>query len=225
MILQRSNKKELMDDFSLNDGRIDKALKELHRINRYLGGNTVSNLGIRFFKNGQVTEMKIADIGGGASDILYDMNNEKNNLIIYSVDLNKYSCRYQKKEKGNNNIICADALKLPLKEKSFDVVHASLFLHHFEKDEIVLLIRAFLALSRNGIVINDLRRNIFAYSGIKILTAIFSKSEFVKNDGPLSVRRGFIKKELVNILTEAGVKKYLIRRKWAFRFLLIIPVV
>ncbi len=74
-----------------------------------------------------------------------------------------------------------------------------------------------------GVIINDLRRNILAYSGIKILSMIFSKSEFVKNDGPLSVRRAFTKKEFVKILSRTGVDNFIIKRMWSFRFLVIIP--
>ncbi len=224
MLMERIYQKEMMDDFSLSDGRIDKALKELRSINKFLGGNSVSRRGIMHFTDGAATDFTILDIGGGGSDILYDMKNNKENLSIYSLDMNKYSCHFQKKEKGNDKIICADAFSLPVREKSFDLVHVSLFLHHFNEDQIIELIKYFLAVSRKGIVINDLRRNILAYLGIRILTALFSKSEFVMNDGPLSVRRAFNKKDLKNIMVRSGIKKYIIRRKWAFRFMLIIPV-
>lgn len=224
MFMRRNYQKEFMDDFSLSDRRIDAALKELHTINRFLGGNSVSKRGIRYFRNDSTQNMTILDIGGGGSDILYDLKDGKENLSIYSVDLNRYSCYFQKKEKGNSKIICADAFNLPVRKKSFDLVHASLFIHHYNEDEIIELIKYFLEVSRKGIVINDLRRNVLAYSGIRILTALFSKSEFVKNDGPLSVKRAFNKENLTNILLRSGIRNYIIKRKWAFRFLLIIPV-
>jgi hypothetical protein len=50
----------------------------------------------------------------------------------------------------------------------------------------------------------------------------FSKSEMVKNDGPLSVKRAFVKKELLEMLNDLGIKRFLIKRKWAFRWLVII---
>ncbi len=224
MFIQRSYQKELMDDFSLNDRRISIALRELQTINKFLGGNSVSKKGVKYFIYDKDTEFKILDIGGGGSDILYSLKREIDNLKIYSVDLNKYSCHYQKAEKGNNKIICADAFKPPFREKSFDLVHTSLFLHHFNEEEIVQLIKHFIVLAGRGVIINDLRRNILAYSGIKILTYLFSKSEFVKNDGPLSVKRAFSKNDLVQVLLKIGIKDYIIKRKWAFRFLLIIPV-
>jgi 2-polyprenyl-3-methyl-5-hydroxy-6-metoxy-1,4-benzoquinol methylase len=224
MFLERSYHKELMDDISVNDGKLAIALNELRVINRMLGGNSVSREGINYFTANGKDKLRILDIGGGASDILYDLKKMNKSLLVYSTDLNKHACSYQKRERGNNKIFCADAFNLPLKEKSFDLIHTSLFLHHFDEEEIERLIRQFLNITKYGIIINDLRRNILAYSGIYLLTALFSKSNMVKNDGPLSVRRAFTKKDLVNILNGCGIKGYYIKRKWAFRFLVIIPL-
>lgn len=224
MFIRRSYRKELMDDLSINDERIGTALNELGTINKYLGGNSVTKKGIDYFLSDPGNGLKILDIGGGGSDILYNLRRKIKGLNIYSLDLNKFSCHYQKTNNGNNKIICADALKLPLREKSFDLVHASLFLHHFTEEEIIHMLSCFILLSKKGVVINDLRRNILAFIGIKLLTMFFSNSEFVKYDGPLSVKRAFIKTDLVQILHKAGIKKYQLKRMWAFRFLLIIPV-
>jgi hypothetical protein len=44
----------------------------------------------------------------------------------------------------------------------------------------------------------------------------------VKNDAPLSVLRGFKKKELEEVLKKAGITDYSIHWKWAFRWLIIV---
>ncbi len=224
MFLKRSSKPELMDNFSIRDNRIEKALKELHIINRYLGGISVTEKGIQNLYNDQSSEIKILDVGGGGSDVLFDLN-KKYPLNIHSLDMNQYSCHFQKNLHPGHNVICADAEELPVKERSFDVVHVSLFLHHFSEEEIVKMLKHFLGVARNGIIINDLRRNILAYTGIRFLTMLFSRSKFVMNDGPLSVRRAFIKKDLLSILSRAGINNYIIRKMWAFRFLVIISPV
>jgi hypothetical protein len=46
----------------------------------------------------------------------------------------------------------------------------------------------------------------------------------VKFDAPLSVLRGFSRREWIEILEEAGIKTYSIKWKWAFRWQVIIPV-
>ncbi len=221
MLLKRSFKPELMDDLSLSDNRVAEALKELHLINKYLGGIAVTERGIQNFLNGRTYEMKILDVGGGGSDSLSDLK-EKYPLNVYSLDINKYSCHYQKNLHPGHNVICADAEKLPFKERSFDVVHASLFFHHFNEEVIISMLKHFREAARYGVIINDLRRNILAYAGIRLLTLLFSRSSFVKYDGPLSVLRAFTSKELVSILSRAGITNYTIRKMWAFRFLVII---
>ena len=44
----------------------------------------------------------------------------------------------------------------------------------------------------------------------------------VQNDGPLSVMRGFRRKEWIQIFKDSGIENYIIRWKWAFRWQIII---
>jgi hypothetical protein len=223
MFLRRSYQKEMMDNFSLDEDKVTRAHKELHIINKFLGGRSVTKTGLNYFVRPADAVTNILDVGGGTSDILYDLRDNINSINIFSMDLNLHICLDQKLKRGNNKIICADALNLPLNRNSFDIIHSSLFLHHFTEDQIIHLLKTFLPAVKMGIVINDLRRNIIAYFGIGLLTRIFSKSEYVKNDGPLSVKRAFSKKDLITIIRNAGIKYFIIKRKWAFRFLIIIP--
>ena len=73
-----------------------------------------------------------------------------------------------------------------------------------------------------GFYINDLHRHPLAYYFIKSATKIFSRSYLVKNDAPLSVLRGFRKKEWREILQNAGIMNYTIKWKWAFRHLVVV---
>ena len=220
MFLKRSYTKEIMDDFSIKDKRIDKALNELKVINKFLGGNNVSKTGINKLMYCYDENFRILDLGGGGSDNLYYLKNSS--AKIYDVDLNMRACEFVKKNKLVLNVICANALKLPLKYKQINITHVSLFFHHFTQKEIINILNSLKQISTNGIVINDLRRTVFALLGIKLLTFIFSKSDMVKNDAPLSVKRGFLKSELKNILNKCSFHKYEIHRKWAFRWLVII---
>jgi hypothetical protein len=74
--------------------------------------------------------------------------------------------------------------------------------------------------SKIGFFINDLHRNAVAFYSIKLLTKLFSNSYLVKNDAPLSVARGFKRKELEKYLEAADINNYEIQWKWAFRWLL-----
>jgi hypothetical protein len=214
---ERISDPEIMDDFSIQDERIDKALEELKIINRYLGGVSTTKQGIKKL-SGNNKSVKILDAGSGASDVFSKSDYD---FTLFSLDRNKKICKKLKANSGAN-VVYGNALELPFKRKSFDVVHTSLFLHHFDEAGIKKLLSAFSDSATNGIVINDLRRSLFAYLGIKILTMLFSKSEFVKSDGPLSVKKGFTKDELIKILDEIPFKNYKIKRTWAFRWLIVI---
>jgi len=208
-----------MDNFSIQDERIDIALNELKVINKYLGGILTTKTALNHFVSSNDENLRILDIGSGSSDNLLAIKNKYQNLQIFSVDRN---FRVLKASDKLTVKINSDAFRLPLKNQSCDIVHAALFLHHFKEEEIKILLEEFLRVAKRGIIINDLRRSLFALMGIKILTLLFSKSELVKNDAPLSVKRGFKKPDLLNLLFEMEIKNFIIRKKWAFRWMLII---
>ena len=224
MFFNRSYKKEMMDDFSINNGRIDIALKELKIINKYLGGNSTTKAGLKKILSGihSESQVKILDAGGGASDILLSLkDNPLRNMEIFSADINKRIAKYVKQNSPQVEVICADVFNLPFKPEQFDIVHLSLFLHHFKEEEIKEILFNLSGLAKFGIIINDLQRSFIALMGIKILTMLFSKSDMVKNDAPLSVKKSFIKKDLVKILNVLNFK-FEIKYKWAFRWLVVV---
>ena len=120
---------------------------------------------------------------------------------------------------------CTNWIKSDYKTASFikppDVIFSSLFCHHFKDDELVTQLEWMKQHSRIGFFINDLQRHPLAYYSIKILTQLFSRSYLVKNDAPLSVQRGFTKKEWQSIFAKAGIEPYQMQWQWAFRYLIL----
>ncbi len=223
MFERRSYQKEIMDDFSITDDRINTALIELEIINKYLGGRSTSKKGLeiisRVIKHNK--KISILDVGSGGSDN-FKYNSDNTRISLTSFDINRGVCRYVKENSSEVSIVCGNTFSLPFKESSFDIIHLSLFLHHFSEGEIKKLMLYFMKISRYGVIINDLHRSVFAYAGIKLLTFLFSKSEMVKNDGPLSVKRGFLKKELQKIFSHTKSSSVMIQYRWAFRWLAVI---
>ena len=70
MLIRRSCQKEIMDDFSITDTRINAALTELEIINKYLGGRSTSKKGFEIILKviGQNNKISILDVGSGGSD-------------------------------------------------------------------------------------------------------------------------------------------------------------
>ncbi len=208
-----------MDDFSIRDERIDIALRELKIINKYLGGISTTKKALKYFISSKKEELKILDIGAGSSDNLIAVQSKFQLLQILSIDKN---LRVLSNSQNLLKKINSDAFYLPIKNESCDIVHAALFLHHFTEEQIQKLLKEFFRICKEGIIINDLRRSLLALLEIKILTFLFSKSEMVKNDGPLSVKRGFTKPEILKLFYDVGVTNFVIKKKWAFRWMIVI---
>jgi 2-polyprenyl-3-methyl-5-hydroxy-6-metoxy-1,4-benzoquinol methylase len=226
MFSQRSYKKELLDADDIPKEDLFQNLKELDTINALLGGYNISfkALSKLLTKNKTYT---VVDIGSGGGDTLkriYKWSKTQNyNLRLFGIDLKQTCINYSESNNPNSEIkfICDDYKNIYKHLPKADVIHACLFCHHLTNEEIIELIR-FVQANQSILIINDLERHAVAYYSIKFLTKLFSKSYLVKNDAPLSVLRGFKKKEWEAIIKASGAKNYSITYKWAFRHEVII---
>jgi 2-polyprenyl-3-methyl-5-hydroxy-6-metoxy-1,4-benzoquinol methylase len=109
-----------------------------------------------------------------------------------------------------------DVFSEAFKDRRFDVVLATLFLHHFKEDPLVSFLGNTLKQTKIAIVVNDLHRHKLAYY-LFMLLSVFIKNNMIIEDGLTSVLRGFKRKELVKISQRIQVKSQ-ISWKWAFRF-------
>jgi len=229
---QRAEIIEIMDDLQCSGEVVSQTLKELEIINRWLGGNAVTLNGIKKLTYGKLNHptITICDIGCGGGDVLKEIANwgkeKKVDLALTGVDANPNIIELAKNNtKAFNHIkyVTQNVLSEGFQKTKYDIIVATLFTHHFSNQELTLLIRSIVKQSRIGVVINDLHRHWFAYHSIRLLTKWFSKSPMVKFDAPASVLRSFHRSDIVSILKEAGVNKYSLTWKWAFRWQLIIP--
>jgi SAM-dependent methyltransferase len=215
MFKYRSQQKELLDADDIPSADLFQNLKELDRINTLLGGYDVTFSALKKIVKPDKSYTLI-DIGCGGGDTLRHIKKwqllKKLNLHLIGIDLKPVCIEYANKfankplkqaenaeknaQKNDENIrfICDDYRNMFLHVQDIDIIHACLFCHHLTDTQLIELIQ-FSAQCRITLVINDLERNPIAYFAIKTLTAIFSKSYLVKNDAPLSVARGFKKKE------------------------------
>lgn len=228
----RSNEIEIMDDLNCSGEVVNQTLRELDIINRWLGGNRITWQGIETLTRTLTDKNKrlsIADIGCGSGDVLMLIHNRLSKKgiphTLQGVDANVSIIGYARRKAAGINSISfqeENILNESFRAKQFDIVTATLFLHHFNSDELIDILRSLYNQVRMGIVINDLHRHPIAYYAIKLLTRLFSKSAMVKYDAPLSVLRGFRKREWLHILDRAGIKSYSLQWKWAFRWQLLI---
>jgi 2-polyprenyl-3-methyl-5-hydroxy-6-metoxy-1,4-benzoquinol methylase len=227
----RSTGIEIMDDLDCKGEVVDQTLRELDFINHWLGGNAVTLDGLRSLCKNIPKEKKIsiADLGCGSGEMLRLIakiaKKEKREVALTGIDANPNITSYAKEKSidfKNIQLEAANIFSDEFRQRDFDIILGTLFLHHFTEEELIGIFSSLKNQARHGIIINDIHRHPLAYYSIKILTKLFSKSAMVKFDAPLSVLRAFKKKELENILQKAGVEKYQLRWKWAFRWQLVI---
>lgn len=227
---QRSTEEEIMDDLACQGPVVDQTLRELDFINKWLGGNDVTLAAVkRVLQTSPGRQWTVADLGCGSGDILARIvswaKQQKIALHGTGIDANPHIVAFARAHHPHPELsfealnVFSDAFR----QRSFDLVLATLFMHHFTHAQLAELLRALKKQARVAIVINDIHRHPLAYYSIKWLTQAFSRSAMVKFDAPLSVRRSFTRGEWERILAEAGIEHYQLRWRWAFRWQLTIP--
>ena len=223
----RTEEAEIMDDFSLQGRELRAALDQIARINQLLGGNKVTLQGIKEVL-GKVNTSKIiviADVGCGNGDILrmladYGLKNNLNFKLI-GIDANAFTVNYAKtlsNDYANIEYLCMDIFSEEFSKIKYDVVLCTLTLHHFTNEQILNIITIFNRNASIGIVINDLHRSKLAYRLFKLICILFNLSKMSREDGLVSILRGFRKNEMEEFSKKLNLKNYTINWKWAFRY-------
>jgi hypothetical protein len=229
----RSYQAELLDNEDIPTEDLYQNLHELDFINRTLGGHSVILDGIKYFINSKFSniseKINIFEIGSGGGDNLRAIDKylrkKQTTSQLGGVDLKEDCVRFAEKFNSKTSIIkyqIADYQLATFPEGKPHIIFNSLFCHHFQDAELIKMLRWMHQNAQTGFVIADLHRHPLAYYSIKWLTHLFSKSYLVKNDAPLSVLRGFSRKEWETLLKEAGIEQYKIQWKWAFRWLILV---
>lgn len=225
----RSYSQELLDNDDIPTEDLYQNLRELDFINRRLGGHKVVLDGIKTFlkKNPKIAHASIMEIGSGGGDNLREigilLNKKKISYQLQGVDLKEDCVQFaQRQQSIPISYQTCDYRLAEIYPQKPHYIFNSLFCHHFTDEQLIEMLQWMYQNSEKGFFIADLHRHALAYYSIKLLTGLFSKSYLVKNDAPLSVLRGFSRKEWETLFHQAGINRYTIQWKWAFRWLIIV---
>jgi 2-polyprenyl-3-methyl-5-hydroxy-6-metoxy-1,4-benzoquinol methylase len=222
----RSYQTELLDQPDIPFEDIRRNMQELNFINTYLGGHNITLAGLKAL-TGQRTSIHVCEIGCGGGDNLMAIRKwclkHKISVSFTGIDINPHCIEVAREQfPGNDMHLITSDYKAVRFDQKPDIIFSSLFCHHFTDEEMVSQLQWMHQQATIGFFINDLHRHPFAYYSIKWLTAIFSKSYMVKNDAPISVTRGFTKKEWLQLLNTAGIANFSVQWKWAYRWLVVV---
>lgn len=221
----RSNDTEIMDDFSMKGELLRDTLDKLGNINKWLGGNKITLNGITQLLKNQPKDKTytILDLGCGHGDILrliidYGRKHHYKFKGI-GIDANQDAVDYASELSiayPELSFKRADVFSESVQELGYDMVLTTLFLHHFNAEDITTLLDKFSQKATLGIIVNDLQRSKTAYFLFKLL-GLFISNKMITQDGLTSILRAFKREELQHISKTLNLKSE-IRWRWAFRY-------
>lgn len=103
--------------------------------------------------------------------------------------------------------ITGSVTALPFGDGSFDVVTASMMTHHLNSDaEVIAHFAEAARVARRAVLICDLHRNPFFLLGLRMMLRCMSVPQEFREDGALSVRRGWRVPEWERLVKSASLK-------------------
>ena len=229
---KRIYEEELLDAGEGADEDVAQSLTDLRRINRFLGGKRVVMHALSSCLEKMNTScVSLLDVGTGSADIPMAAAARCRELgfepFVAAVDLSERNLRVARERLGVSSdihFVRADSLKLPFAARSFDFVTASLFLHHFRDEDVVRLLADFGRIARRAVIVNDLVRNLVPYYFTRIAGPFLAWGFLTRNDGPVSVLRGFTTDEMNDLSQRAGLENRKVRRLFPYRLSLVADV-
>ena len=229
----RSLSPELVDVQAWGPGEVALYLRDLARVNRYLGGASALLRPLTRLIEADFPDpsspFTVLDVGTGGGDLPRALcawaRKRGRRLRVIGLDRQKEILRWaQEGSRGFGEItfMGGDARCLPCSGRAFDYVTASLLLHHFSWEEAAAILRNFTSSARLAVLINDLRRALIPYLVILLMTRLGTRSRLSRHDAPLSVLRAFTVEEMEGLARAAGLGAWRLERAFPYRLVLVL---
>lgn len=229
--MQRTVIPELLDTDSGTPREVENSLSDLRMLNRYFGGTrTMTRLLLQVAKERNIKKISWLDVAGGSGDLaaLTSRSLSKFDIELEPTLLDRMpghmapirekaaSSFARHSANGSYPSIGGDALALPFKDSSFDVVGCSLFVHHLEPQQVIAFAGQALRIARHAVLIHDLIRHplhlALAYAGYALY-----RSRITRHDAVVSVRRAYTLEEIESMLRQTQASKIEARSFFLFR--------
>jgi ubiquinone/menaquinone biosynthesis C-methylase UbiE len=217
---RRSTEPELLDASQCHPDDVAKSLADLRFVNRWLSARGQLLRAVAPF---MPPGGRLLDVGCGSGDVAAFLQDRlsaprwKRAQPVRAVGVDLKPAHLRHAPHGLSRV-AADVWRLPFRDASFDVVTASLFLHHFEDGQLARLLRELARLARRAIVVSDLHRAWLPHTFGRAVFPLVFETKVSVHDGLVSIRRGFRESELREAFQAAGLPVK-IRRMFPYRLL------
>jgi len=206
---------ELLDTDNGTPAEIAASLGDLRRINRWFGGiNTTEYLVEHVARTTKQSSLSLLEVAAGSGYVLEAacarLRHRGVNLQVMSLD------RVPAHMSNGGRAVAGDALALPFRDGSFDLVSCNLFAHHLSPQELAQFIDESLRVCRVAVLINDLVRHPLHLALVYAGTPLF-RSRLTRHDAPASVRQAYTPEEMHTLLAQSKAARVEIYRHYLFR--------
>ena len=199
--MQRVTIPELLDSDECPPEEVKCALRDLGRMNRWFGGvATTQALMERVAKSTGKKRLSVLEVAAGFGEVPRLVSQR---LALRGITLDfTFLDRMRSHLNGNTQSVVGDAVALPFRDGSFDVVSCNLFAHHLDPEDLSRFVRDAARVSCCAVVINDLVRHplhlALVYAGFPLMRCRVSRV-----DGVASVRGAYVPEEIREIVAAA----------------------
>jgi ubiquinone/menaquinone biosynthesis C-methylase UbiE len=210
--MKRIESEELLDEEDAPRADMERSLRDLRRINKYLGGVGVYRSLVRKF-----APRSIVDVGTGTSDLLESVAHVPLRIgVDFKIDHLLYL-----RDGSRVHRVVGDARRLPFRDGAVDLVTSSHFFHHFSPEENVAILDESLRVARN-VAVTDTRRHYVPLLLVLLLGALRTVGRITRLDAPASVRQGYTVDEARSIAARVRASEAKVVRRWPFRWAMLL---
>ena len=193
---------EILDNPAVDPALIKRSMRDVERANALFGGRRAALAELEPTLKRLQGRATMLDVGTGRGDIPEAATAvaRKHGVELLTVGLDMSLPLVSETRNRNDFVLRGDALALPFRSRSVDIVLASQVLHHFTESSAGALIREMNRVARHRVVISDLRRSFVAAAGLWLGSFPLGFHPVSRHDGVVSVMRGFLPFELADIV-------------------------
>lgn len=217
-----------MDDPLLDRPRHFAALRGLSRLNHLsLSAGILWSPIIQLARQLAVNRLRVLDIATGAGDLplrLWRRARRANlQLELHGVDISSQALEFARQnaeaEGATIQFSQLDVLAGELPD-GYDVIMSSLFFHHLSDLQASALLQKMTEAANQLVLVNDLRRSAGGWLLAHAAARLFTRSQVVHFDAPLSARAALTMKEIESLASSLGLEHFTVEPHWPCRFLL-----
>jgi ubiquinone/menaquinone biosynthesis C-methylase UbiE len=220
--MRRVNTPEILDSSDCPPAEVTASLQDIARINRWFGGvATTRKLIESIAARAGRKHFSLLEVAAGFGEVprtaARQLKHKGITLEITDLDIAASHLQH------GHRAVVSDALALPFRDGSFDLVSCNLFAHHLEPHDVACFSSEASRVCRCAVLINDLVRHpmhlALVYAGWPLMRSYVSRA-----DGVASVKRAYIPEEMRRMLANGNLheRRVEILRHYLFRMGVII---